>query len=183
MSNLIIKSRRNAYSIIGDEVTASSARDAATQAGLDWHVSLADVQALAVSDTGVSQLEVPNTFATVRTNNDNTQSVLGTVGGRYKVFQNAEMFSALDLLVDSGDARYAYAGEVKGGAQVYMVLELPRGVKIGNDEHAAYLVVEVVAQPIKINRKLLLFAEAVFCIQIESTIFRVRLAVAVGLNG
>ena len=140
MSNLTIKSRRNAYSIIGEEVTATSARDAATQAGLDWHVSLADVQALAVSDTGVSQLEVPNTFATVRTNLDNTQSVLGTVGGRYKVFQNAEMFSGLDALVDSGDARYAYAGEVKGGAQVYMVLELPKGVKIGNDEHKAYLV-------------------------------------------
>jgi phage/plasmid-like protein (TIGR03299 family) len=66
--------------------------------------------------------------------------VLGTVGGRYKVFQNAEMFSGLDALVDSGDARYAYAGEVKGGAQVYMVLELPKGVKIGNDEHKAYLV-------------------------------------------
>jgi phage/plasmid-like protein (TIGR03299 family) len=140
MSNLTIKSRRNAYSIIGEEVTATSARDAATQAGLDWHVSLADVQALAVSNTGVSQLEVPNTFATVRTNQDNTQSVLGTVGGRYKVFQNAEMFSGLDALVDSGDARYAYAGEVKGGAQVYMVLELPKGVKIGNDEHKAYLV-------------------------------------------
>ena len=68
MTNLTINSRRNAYSIIGEEVTATSARDAATQAGLDWHVSLADVQALAVSDTGVSQLEVPNTFATVRTN-------------------------------------------------------------------------------------------------------------------
>jgi phage/plasmid-like protein (TIGR03299 family) len=140
MSQLTIKSRRNAYSIIGEEVSATSARDASTQAGLDWHVSLADVQALAVSDSGVSQLEVPNTFATVRTNKDNTQSVLGTVGGRYKVFQNAEMFSALDLLVDSGDARYAYAGEVKGGAQVYMVLELPTGVKIANDEHKAYLV-------------------------------------------
>jgi len=140
MTQLTIKSRRNAYSIVGEQVTATSARDAATQAGLDWHVSLADVYASAVSDTGVSQLEVPNTFATIRTNKDNSQSVLGTVGGRYKVFQNAEMFSALDALVDSGDARYAYAGEVKGGAQVYMVLELPKGVKIGNDEHLAYLV-------------------------------------------
>jgi hypothetical protein len=56
MTNLTIKSRRNAYSIIGEEVVATSARDAATQAGLDWHVSLADVFASAVSDTGVSQL-------------------------------------------------------------------------------------------------------------------------------
>lgn len=140
MTQQTIRSRRNAYSIIGEAVTATSARDAAQQAGLDWHVQLADVQALAVSNDGVNTLEVPSTFATIRTNKDNTQSVLGTVGGRYKVFQNDEMFSGLDALVDSGDARYAYAGEVKGGAQVYMVLELPNEVKIANDPHACYLV-------------------------------------------
>lgn len=140
MTQVTIRSRRNAYSIIGEQVTATSARDAAKQAGLDWHVQLADVQALAVTNDGVNTLEVPSTFATVRTNKDNTQSVLGTVGGRYKVFQNDEMFSGLDALVDSGDARYAYAGEVKGGAQVYMVLELPNKVKIANDPHACYLV-------------------------------------------
>lgn len=140
MTQLTLKSRRNAYSIIGEEVTATSARDAARQAGIDWQVSLADMQALALSPDGVNTIEVPNTFATIKTAGDGTQSVLGTVGGRYKVFQNDEMFSALDMLVDSGDARYAYAGEVRGGAQVYMVLELPDGVKIGNDEHAAYLV-------------------------------------------
>jgi len=140
MTQLTIRSRRNAYSIIGEQVTATSAKDAAQQAGLDWHVQLADVQALAVSNDGVNTLEVPSTFATIRTNKDNTQSVLGTVGGRYKVFQNDEMFSGLDALVDSGDARYAYAGEVKGGAQVYMVLELPNEVKIANDPHACYLV-------------------------------------------
>ncbi len=140
MTQQTIRSRRNAYSIIGEAVTATSARDAAQQAGLDWHVQLADVQALAVSNDGVNTLEVPSTFATIRTNKDNTQSVLGTVGGRYKVFQNDEMFSGLDALVDSGDARYAFAGEVKGGAQVYMVLELPNEVKIANDPHACYLV-------------------------------------------
>ena len=140
MTQLTIRSRRNAYSIIGEQVTATSAKDAAQQAGLDWHVQLADVQALAVSNDGVNTLEVPSTFATVRTNKDATQSVLGTVGGRYKVFQNEEMFSGLDALVDSGDARYAFAGEVKGGAQVYMVLELPNEVKIANDPHACYLV-------------------------------------------
>jgi phage/plasmid-like protein (TIGR03299 family) len=132
--------RQNAFKIIGEEVTATSARDAAIQAGLDWHVSLSDVHTNTLTPEGVNTLEVPNTFASVRTNKDGTQSVLGTVGGRYKVFQNDEMFSGLDALVDSGDARYAFAGEVKGGAQVYMVLELPNGVKIGNDEHACYLV-------------------------------------------
>lgn len=131
--------RRMSASIAGSAVTATSAVDAAKQAGLDWHVSLADLEALSVSDNGVTRLSVPDRFATIRTNNDGNQSVLGTVGGRYKVFQNGEMFSALDALVDSGEARYANAGELRGGAQVWMLLELPREVKIANDPHAAYL--------------------------------------------
>jgi phage/plasmid-like protein (TIGR03299 family) len=125
--------------IAGSAVTATSAQDAAQQAGLDWHVSLAELEALAVSDDGVSRLKVPDRFATVRTDKDGGQTALGTVGTRYKVFQNGEMFSALDALVDSGEARYANAGELRGGAQVWMLLELPREVKIANDPHAAYL--------------------------------------------
>jgi phage/plasmid-like protein (TIGR03299 family) len=125
--------------IAGSAVTATSAQDAAQQAGLDWHVSLAELEALAISDNGVSRLKVPDRFATIRTNKDGEQAALGTVGTRYKVFQNGEMFSALDALVDSGEARYANAGELRGGAQVWMLLELPREVKIANDPHAAYL--------------------------------------------
>jgi phage/plasmid-like protein (TIGR03299 family) len=125
--------------IAGSAVTATSAQDAAQQAGLDWHVSLAELEALAVNDDGVSRLKVPDRFATVRTDKDGGQTALGTVGTRYKVFQNGEMFSALDALVDSGEARYANAGELRGGAQVWMLLELPREVKIANDPHAAYL--------------------------------------------
>ena len=131
--------RRMSASIAGSAVTATSAQDAAQQAGLDWHVSLAELEAISVSDEGVSRLPVPSTFGTVRTNKDGSQAVLGTVGSRYKVFQNGEMFSALDALVDSGEARYANAGELRGGAQVWMLLELPREVKIANDPHAAYL--------------------------------------------
>ena len=131
--------RRTAHNIIGKSVTATSAHDAAIQAGLDWQVSLADVEALALNNDGVSRLAVPNTFATIRTNKDGSQSVLGTVGGRYKVFQNGEMFSALDALVESGEARYASAGELRDGAQVWMVLELPKEVKIADDPHAGYL--------------------------------------------
>jgi phage/plasmid-like protein (TIGR03299 family) len=126
-------------SIAGSAVTATSAQDAAQQAGLDWHVSLAELEAISVSDDGVSRLQVPDTYATVRTDKDGGQTVLGTVGSRYKVFQNGEMFSALDALVDSGEARYANAGELRDGAQVWMLLELPREVKIANDPHAAYL--------------------------------------------
>lgn len=131
--------RRMSASIAGSAVTATSARDAAQQAGLDWHVSLGELEAISVNDEGVSRLPVPSTFGTIRTNKDGSQTVLGTVGSRYKVFQNGEMFSALDALVDSGEARYANAGELRGGAQVWMLLELPRKVHIANDPHAAYL--------------------------------------------
>lgn len=132
--------RPNPFAVIGKEVEATSAVDAARQAGLDWHVQLADLQALAVNNDGVNTIAVPSRFATVRTNHDGSQSVLGTVGGRYKVLQNGEMFSALDSLVDSGDARYAYAGEQKGGSQVYMVMELPKDVTIKGDPHKGYLI-------------------------------------------
>ena len=131
--------RRQAMSIAGYEVTATSAHDAAVQAGLDWQVSLADVEAVTLNNDGVSRIEVPNTFATIRTDKDGGQAVLGTVGGRYKVFQNDEMFSALDALVDSGEARYAAAGELRGGAQVWMTLALPKEVQIAGDPHAGYL--------------------------------------------
>ena len=131
--------RRMHASIAGSAVTATSAQDAAKQAGLDWHVSLGELEAISVSDDGVTRLPVPSTFGTIRTNKDGSQSVLGTVGSRYKVFQNGEMFSALDSLVDSGEARYANAGELRGGGQVWMLLELPREVKIASDPHAAYL--------------------------------------------
>lgn len=131
--------RRNPFNVAGKAVTATSAQDAARQANLDWHVQLADLQAKAISNDGVSLLDVPSTFATVRTNNDGNQSVLGTVGSRYKVLQNGEMFSALDALVESGEARYASAGELKGGAKVWMMLALPKEVKIEGDPHAAYL--------------------------------------------
>ena len=131
--------RRNAFQIFGSQVEATSAQNAAIQAGLDWHVQLAELQALAISNDGVNTIPVKDRFATVRTNKSGDQSVLGTVGGRYKVFQNGEMFSALDALVDSGEARYSYAGELSGGSQVYMVMELPKEVKIAGDPHAAYL--------------------------------------------
>ena len=92
--------RRMHASIAGSAVTATSAQDAAQQAGLDWHVSLAELEAISISDEGVSRLPVPDRFATVRTDKDGKQSALSTVGTRYKMFKKGEMLSALDALVD-----------------------------------------------------------------------------------
>jgi phage/plasmid-like protein (TIGR03299 family) len=53
-----------------------------------------------------------------------------------------EVFSALDTLIDSGDARFTAAGEYNNGANIWMVMELPTGVNVADDPHAAFLLVQ-----------------------------------------
>jgi len=166
-----VSRRANAHSKVGTAVEATSAQGAAEQAGLTWHVQLAELQALALSNEGVTTLPVGGKFATVRTNDDGSQSVLGTVGGRYQVFQNTEMFSALDGLVDSGDARYAYAGEINKGASVYMVMELPEGVKVKGDPHKAYLLART-SHDGSSSLQIAPIVERIHCINQISGIFR-----------
>lgn len=134
--------RRAPWQIISDKQTfeGTSARQIMREAGLDWTVSLEDVYTTSNRDD-FGLLNIPNRFATVRTNADDTQSALAIVGSRYKVMQNEEVFSSLDFLVDSGEARYASAGELAGGAVVWTVMELPASVMISNDPHAGYLLV------------------------------------------
>ena len=130
----------------GTAVEANSAASAATQAGLNWTVRTGALEAvstpLIIDQHGVTPatyLDVPKKKAIIR---EDSNSVIGIVGTKYKVVQNMEVFNALDTLVDSGDARYAAAGEFNGGANIWMVLELPQGVQVANDPHAAFLLVK-----------------------------------------
>lgn len=129
----------------GTAVEANSAAGAARQAGLDWEVMLIDMQGH-VSNP-VNEFESVTDYypihkkqAVLRLGDDNR--VIGVVGNKYKVVQNMEVFNALDTLVDSGDARYAAAGEYNDGANIWMVLELPNGVNVANDPHASFLLVQ-----------------------------------------
>lgn len=142
---VMASNRRPAWQMLGGKyVQAQSAASAASEAGLDWTVSLHPISANYVVNTEdggqvVNNLPIDSKFATVKTTPFGEASVLGVVGSRYGIVQNAEMFGALDSLVDSGDARFAAAGELDGGKQVYMVMELPDAVKIAGDPHAGYL--------------------------------------------
>jgi hypothetical protein len=138
---------KQAWVKAGTAVNAESASEAARQAGLDWNVMLADMEAI-VSNP-VSQFEtvtdhypVPKRQAVIKLGKDNTNEVIGVVGDKYKIVQNMEVFSALDALVDSGDARYTAAGEYNNGANIWMVMELPTGIQVANDPHAAFLLVQ-----------------------------------------
>ena len=146
-NKVVNRLHKSAWVQAGTAVTATSASEAAKQAGLDWTVSLEDLYAehkVQVSewDTITSKLPVPNRVGVVKTATNGDKSVIGVVGGRYKTVQNIEVFNALDTLVDSGDARYAAAGEYKGGSNIWMVMELPKGVNVADDPHAAFLLVK-----------------------------------------
>ena len=137
---------RSAWVRGGTAVEATSAASAATQAGLNWTVRTGELQAVStpitIDEHGVTPatyIDVPKKQAIVREDNN---TVIGIVGTKYKVVQNMEVFNALDTLVDSGDARYAAAGEFNGGSNIWMVLELPRGISVANDPHAAFLLVK-----------------------------------------
>lgn len=128
----------------GTAVEATSANDAARQAGLDWTVSMHDMHAdyPITTETGgetYQSLPVDIRKAIVKTTPFGESSVIGVVGNKYKIFQNNEIFSSLDTIVDSGEARYTAAGEYDGGAKVWMLMSLPKEINVAGDPHAAFL--------------------------------------------
>jgi phage/plasmid-like protein (TIGR03299 family) len=133
--------RKAAWHKAGVAVEATSASEVASQAGLDWSVSLHDIEAnyQIPGNESVSRIPVENKKAVIKTTPMGETSAIGVVGNRYKVFQNAEIFSALDNLVDSNGIRYAAAGEYDGGGKVWMLMETPMEMTIANDPHAAFL--------------------------------------------
>ena len=147
-NNKVIKAmNKQAWVKAGTAVNAGSASEAAQQAGLDWNVMLAYMEAIVSNkvneyETLTDHYPVPKRQAVLKLGKDNTNEVIGVVGDKYKIVQNMEVFSALDTLVDSGDARYTAAGEYNNGANIWMVMELPVGVQVANDPHAAFLLVQ-----------------------------------------
>ena len=143
MTQVLVNNRRNAWKQGGTEVNATTAIGVGQQAGLNWTVSLTELYAehsVAVSpyDSITTKIVVPKKQAVIKHTSDG-DTAIGVVGTKYKVVQNMEVFSALDTLIESGDARYSAAGEYNGGANVWMLMELPTGVTVEGDPHAAYL--------------------------------------------
>ena len=136
--------RKSAWHKAGVAVEATSASEVASQAGLDWSVSLHDITAnyTVPSETGTrvkDYIPIENKKAVIKTTPMGETSAIGVVGNRYKVFQNAEIFGALDNLIDSSGLRYAAAGEYDGGAKVWMLMETPMEMTIADDPHSAFL--------------------------------------------
>jgi phage/plasmid-like protein (TIGR03299 family) len=73
-------------------------------------------------------VDVPNAFATVRTD---TNVVLGVIGSRYQPVQNKDAFSFFDPLVDKSEAIYHTAGVLGRGEKIWLLSKLPDYIRVG----------------------------------------------------
>ena len=106
---------------------APTSADALRLAGLDWNVRQEEVRDLRGK-------AIPGYRANVR---ESDESVLGIVGERYKVVQNADAFRFTDELI-GGDVRYETAGSLREGRQIWLLAKMP-AEKLAGDEVEPYL--------------------------------------------
>lgn len=105
------------------------ASDALTAAGLDWNVRMEPLFWSPDNGETVSPLE--NRYATVR---DSDERVLGVVSPDYNIFQNEDVFSFFDSVVESGEAKYTTAGSLQQGAKVFMTAKIGEGFTVGGED-------------------------------------------------
>ncbi|TFF37728.1 DUF932 domain-containing protein [Mucilaginibacter psychrotolerans] len=109
-------------------------------AGLDYHV---EKRPLFTYDTEnhtgdpdtdilIPEIEVPNYFATIRTD---TEQVLGVVGKDYEVVQNVNAFEFFDAIVGGGEGiLYETAGALGKGERIFITAKLPGYIRVGKDD-------------------------------------------------
>lgn len=111
--------------------------EAIQHAGLDYRVekrrlfTLDSTNAFGNSDTIIPTIEVPGTYATVRTDND---TVLGVVGREYQVVQNKDAFSFFDAIVGGNGILYETAGALGKGERIFITAKLPSYIRVGRDD-------------------------------------------------
>jgi phage/plasmid-like protein (TIGR03299 family) len=135
VSASFVSARRHAWHRLGTVLPAEfTAADAMRHAKLGgWNVRTQALQTTPMlSSDGVDTLDVPEHFATVRTNPvTGRPDVLGVVGRGYTPIQNEEHADLLDALVDESGAHFETAGSLKGGRQVFLTMKLPDTMLIG----------------------------------------------------
>lgn len=83
------------------------------------------------SDTVTPNIEVPNYFATVRTD---TEQALGVVGKDYEVVQNRDAFSFFDAIIGGDGIQYETAGALGKGERIFITAKLPDYITVGGDD-------------------------------------------------
>ena len=84
------------------------------------------------TDILIPEIEVPNFYATVRTD---TEDVLGVVGNDYEIVQNINAFDFFDSIVGGKDGiLYETAGALGKGERIFITAKLPDYIRIGRDD-------------------------------------------------
>lgn len=112
------------------------------KAGHEFDVELRDLFAGRPSPD-VNVTEFTGKRATVRVNPDGSERILGVVGGRYTVIQNAAMWAFCEVLAATGEAKYETAGTLANGRHVWAMARLANcrvSIK-GKDEVVPYLAI------------------------------------------
>ena len=120
-----------------DQVSTSAMLDSAMLS--NWAVRLEQVQ------YPTDYRSISDSFMVLRTNPaDQGTDILSTVGERYKVLQNEQLFEFGDQLLDGG-GYWESAGSIKNGRVVFGSLVLPRDIVLdkqgANDITKTYLLV------------------------------------------
>lgn len=109
--------------------TVMTVAQALLAGGLDWKVEKRNLFAgdSAGKDSFPTTSPIDGHFATVRSDN---QSVLGVVGNRYNIVQNASAFDFFDSAIGEGAAAIDTVGSFGGGRKVFLLAKIPTVVEI-----------------------------------------------------
>lgn len=122
---------------LGQEASGlMTSAEALQMARLDWKVRKEQVF---VKFDNEELVPVPNTFATVRGQQEGNGSIIltksgKTVGPQYTIFQNQDAFQFIDELINSNEATIEVAGALDEGQRVWVLARLPKDMKIGNND-------------------------------------------------
>jgi phage/plasmid-like protein (TIGR03299 family) len=118
----------------------STSEEAIKHAGLDYEVAKSPlftkgsgiIETANSIEIGSSELEVPNYFANIRTDNN---AVLGVVGKDYHIVQNREAFNFFDAIVGGDEGiLYETAGALGNGERIFITAKLPDYIRVGNGD-------------------------------------------------
>jgi phage/plasmid-like protein (TIGR03299 family) len=113
----------------------STISEAVAWSGLGWGVAKEPISvdrgdAVLADSIWAPRCEpIPGYYATVRQDN---RQVLGIVGERYRIVQNAEAFQFVDQLLGSA-MHFETAGSLNGGRRVWVLATLPDHMEVGGD--------------------------------------------------
>ena len=117
-----------------------TSEEAIKHAGLDYEVAKSPlytkgsgiIETANGIEIGNSELEVPNYFANIRSDNN---AVLGVVGKDYHIVQNREAFNFFDEIVGGGEGiLYETAGALGNGERIFITAKLPDYIRVGNGD-------------------------------------------------